>query len=112
MLEVREVTRRFADRTVLDEVSFDVGAGRLTGFVGANGAGKTTTMRIILGVLEAASGRVLWKSQPITRADRARFGYMPEERGLYPKQQVGDSWSSSPGCTGSAPRAPADAAPS
>ncbi len=90
MLEVREVTRRFADRTVLDRVSFGVGAGRLTGFVGANGAGKTTTMRIILGVLEAASGQVLWQSQPITRDDRTRFGYMPEERGLYPKQQVAD----------------------
>ncbi len=88
MLQVDEVTRRFGDATVLDDVSFTVEPGRLTGFVGANGAGKTTTMRIILGVLAATHGRVLWKDIPITREDRRRFGYMPEERGLYPKQPV------------------------
>lgn len=89
-LDVTKVTRRFGDRTVLDEVSLSVGAGRLTGFVGANGAGKTTTMRIVMGVLDPTSGEVSWDGRPITREDRARFGYMPEERGLYPKQQVAD----------------------
>jgi ABC-2 type transport system ATP-binding protein len=89
-LDVIKVTRRFGGRTVLDEVSLSVRRGRLTGFVGANGAGKTTTMRIVMGVLDASSGEVSWDGRPITSADRARFGYMPEERGLYPKQQVAD----------------------
>jgi len=89
-LDVTKVTRRFGDRTVLDEVSLSVGTGRLTGFVGANGAGKTTAMRIIMGVLDPTSGEVSWEGRPITREDRARIGYMPEERGLYPKQQVAD----------------------
>jgi ABC-2 type transport system ATP-binding protein len=89
-LDVIEVTRRFGDRTVLEDVSMQVGDGRLVGFVGANGAGKTTTMRIVMGVLEASSGEVRWQDRPITREDRSQFGYMPEERGLYPKQQVAD----------------------
>jgi ABC-2 type transport system ATP-binding protein len=88
VLQVDQVTRRFGEATVLDDVSFTVRGGRLTGFVGANGAGKTTTMRIILGVLGATNGQVLWRDVPITREDRSRFGYMPEERGLYPKQPV------------------------
>ena len=88
MLEIEKVTRRFGDVTVLDEVSFTVLPGRMTGFVGANGAGKTTTMRIVLGVLGATSGEVRWDGRPITAADRQQFGYMPEERGLYPKQPV------------------------
>src|SRR6478735_8573514 len=88
MLEVRSISRRFGDRVALQDVSFAVGAGRLTGFVGANGAGKTTAMRIILGVLAADSGEVSWHGRPITATDRRRFGYMPEERGLYPKMKV------------------------
>jgi ABC-2 type transport system ATP-binding protein len=60
------------------------------GFVGPNGAGKTTLMRIVLGVLEADSGSVLWRGAPIDAAARRRIGYMPEERGLYPKMRVRD----------------------
>jgi ABC-2 type transport system ATP-binding protein len=90
MLEVEGLTRRFGDRTVLDDVSFSVPANGMTGFVGANGAGKTTTMRIIMGVLKSHSGSVYFNGTQIADADRARFGYMPEERGLYPKQQVLD----------------------
>ncbi|GAA1702975.1 ATP-binding cassette domain-containing protein [Microcella alkalica] len=88
MLEIRGATKRFGDRTVLDDVTFGVGAGRLTGFVGGNGAGKTTTMRILLGVLSADAGEVLVDGRPITADDRRGFGYMPEERGLYPKMRV------------------------
>ncbi|GAB2697803.1 ABC transporter ATP-binding protein [Thalassiella azotivora] len=88
MLEIRDLTRRFGDVTALDGLTFDVAPARMTGFVGANGAGKTTTMRIVLGVLSATSGEVRWDGHPVTRADRQRFGYMPEERGLYPKQRV------------------------
>lgn len=62
----------------------------MTGFVGANGAGKTTTMRIILGVLSRDSGTITLDGNPLLSADRRRFGYMPEERGLYPKMKVAE----------------------
>ncbi len=88
MLQIENVTKSFGDRVALDDVSFRVGAGRLTGFVGGNGAGKTTAMRIILGVLASDSGHVTLDGQPLTPDDRRRFGYMPEERGLYPKMRV------------------------
>jgi ABC-2 type transport system ATP-binding protein len=90
MLEIRTVTKRYGSRRVLADVSFSVGDGRMTGFVGANGAGKTTTMRIIIGVLLADSGSILLDGRPLTANDRRRFGYMPEERGLYPKMKVGE----------------------
>jgi ABC-2 type transport system ATP-binding protein len=90
VLNVEAVSRSFGDRKVLDQVSFGVAAGRMTGFVGANGAGKTTTMRIMLGVLAADAGRVTWQDRPLERQTRQRFGYMPEERGLYPKMTVAD----------------------
>jgi ABC-2 type transport system ATP-binding protein len=90
MIQVRGLTRRFGDTTVVDDVSFDVLPGQLTGFVGGNGAGKTTTMRMVMGLLGLHGGEVLWQGRPITDADRRRFGYMPEERGLYPKQKVLD----------------------
>ncbi|OZV80438.1 ABC transporter ATP-binding protein [Micromonospora echinospora] len=88
LLHLEAVNRDFGDRRVLRDVTFDVAPGRLTGFVGANGAGKTTTMRIILGALAADSGTVTWGGAPLTRDVRRRFGYMPEERGLYPKMSV------------------------
>ncbi|MBB1508843.1 ABC transporter ATP-binding protein [Tessaracoccus sp. MC1756] len=88
MLEIHSVTRTFGDLTALNNVSFSVPDGRFTGFVGGNGAGKTTTMRIIMGVLSPTSGEVMWDGHPITADDRAQFGYMPEERGLYPKQPI------------------------
>ncbi|TFC82805.1 ABC transporter ATP-binding protein [Cryobacterium sp. TMT1-21] len=90
MLEIRGVNKRYGTRMVLTDLSFGVGGGRLTGFVGANGAGKTTTMRIIVGVLSADSGTVLRDGVPLSVDDRRRFGYMPEERGLYPKMKVGE----------------------
>ncbi|MEO9322050.1 ATP-binding cassette domain-containing protein [Nocardioides sp. C4-1] len=90
MLEARGLTRVFGDTTVLDDVSLTVTPGRITGFVGANGAGKTTTMRILMGVLAPTSGQVLWDGAPITAAVRRTFGYMPEERGLYPRMKLRD----------------------
>jgi ABC-2 type transport system ATP-binding protein len=71
-------------------MSFTVGSGELFGFVGSNGAGKTTTMRIVLGVLAADSGSVTYDGKPLDLDLRRRVGYMPEERGLYPKMEVGD----------------------
>jgi ABC-2 type transport system ATP-binding protein len=88
MLEIRELTRRFGENTAVDRVTFEVPAGQMTGFVGANGAGKTTTMRMVMGVLGIDGGEVRWQGRPITRLDRRSFGYMPEERGLYPKQPI------------------------
>lgn len=88
MLVVDGVSRSFGDRLVLDDVGFTVERGRLTGFVGGNGAGKTTTMRIILGVLSADAGRVTLDGAEIGAEERRLFGYMPEERGLYPKMKV------------------------
>ncbi|NLE71589.1 MAG: ATP-binding cassette domain-containing protein [Actinomycetales bacterium] len=84
------ISRSFGDHVALDDVSFTVRPGRTTGFVGANGAGKTTAMRIILGVLAPDAGRVELGGEPLTLPVRARFGYMPEERGLYPKMKVAD----------------------
>ena len=90
MLELNALTRRFGETTAVDGVTFDVRPGLLTGFVGGNGAGKTTTMRMVMGVLGIDAGEVLWQGRAITAADQRRFGYMPEERGLYPKQRVLD----------------------
>lgn len=69
-------------------MSFSVAPGQMFGFVGPNGAGKTTTMRIIMGVLAPDDGEVRWNGEPLSFGVRARFGYMPEERGLYPKMRV------------------------
>jgi ABC-2 type transport system ATP-binding protein len=90
MLELTAINRSFGERRVLKDVSFTVSGGRMTGFVGGNGAGKTTTMRVILGVLAPSSGTVTLGGSPITVEQRARFGYMPEERGLYPKMKVAE----------------------
>ena len=90
MLSVAGLTRRFGDHLALDDVSFDVRPGRMTGFVGANGAGKTTAMRIILGVLAPSGGVVTWNGEQLSAEVRQDFGYMPEERGLYPKMKIRD----------------------
>jgi ABC-2 type transport system ATP-binding protein len=88
VLQLIELRRRFGDVVALDGLSFAVPEGRIVGFVGRNGSGKTTTMRITLGVLEADEGEVLWRGAPVDAVVRRRFGYMPEERGLYPKMRV------------------------
>jgi ABC-2 type transport system ATP-binding protein len=90
MITLENINRSFGDKQVLHDLSFDIGDGRMTGFVGSNGSGKTTTMRIILGVLAADSGRILVDGTPITAGHRSAIGYMPEERGLYPKMPIID----------------------
>ena len=90
LLEVHNVTRSYGSRAVLKDVSFGVRGGRITGFVGSNGAGKTTTMRVILGVLAPDSGSVTLDGSPLGEGQRTRFGYMPEERGLYPKMKLAE----------------------
>jgi ABC-2 type transport system ATP-binding protein len=89
-LEIDALFKRYGDVVALRDMSFDVRAGELFGFVGSNGAGKTTTMRIALGVLSADSGECRWDGKPIDLDTRRHIGYMPEERGLYPKMKVGE----------------------
>jgi ABC-2 type transport system ATP-binding protein len=90
MLEVHDLTKRYGDVVALDGASFNVAPGRIVGFLGPNGAGKTTTMRAIFGLVRPDRGEVRWRGKPVGPEERARFGYMPEERGLYPKMKVGD----------------------
>ncbi len=89
-LEIDHVTKRFASTLALDELTFDVASGAIFGFLGANGAGKTTTMRICLGILRADTGEVRWNGEPVTAVPRRTWGYLPEERGLYPRMTVID----------------------
>ena len=90
MLDFDGVTKRFGPVTALDRCAFSARPGRLTGFLGPNGAGKTTAMRAVFGLVELDEGAVRWHGAPVSPTDRARFGYMPEERGLYPRMRVRD----------------------
>jgi len=89
-LELQGLQKRYGDLVAVSDLTFDVRPGEVFGFVGSNGAGKTTTMRIVLGVLAADGGKVLWRGAPIDFEARRKIGYMPEERGLYPKMRVGE----------------------
>jgi ABC-2 type transport system ATP-binding protein len=88
VLELEGLSKRYGEVVALDGLSFTVQPGQMFGFVGTNGAGKTTAMRIVLGVLEPDAGEVRWRGRAVNADVRRRFGYMPEERGLYPKMQV------------------------
>ncbi|MGZ4273366.1 MAG: ABC transporter ATP-binding protein [Solirubrobacteraceae bacterium] len=90
MLEVADLHHRFGDRIALDGVSISAAAGEIVGLVGRNGAGKTTTMRAIMGILVPDAGTVAWDGRTVGRAERLCFGYMPEERGLYPQMRIAD----------------------
>ena len=83
-LELDGLTRSYGPVTALDHLSFTVASGRVTGFLGPNGAGKTTAMRAVFGLTALDAGTVRWNGAPVTQAGRRRFGYLPEERGLYP----------------------------
>ncbi len=89
-LEFDRLNKSYGSLRALTDLSFTVDAGEIFGFVGSNGAGKTTAMRIALGVLAADSGQVRWQGRPLDLEMRRRVGYMPEERGLYPKMKVGE----------------------
>ena len=89
-LEIDSLTKSYGSLRALDRASFNVAAGEIFGFVGSNGAGKTTAMRIILGVLDADAGQTRWNGAPLTLETRRGIGYMPEERGLYPRMRVGE----------------------
>jgi ABC-2 type transport system ATP-binding protein len=89
-LEIDGLRRRYGTVTALDELTFGVPAGQVFGFLGPNGAGKTTTMRAIFGVTALDAGEIRWRGKPVDDAARRTFGYMPEERGLYPAMTLFD----------------------
>lgn len=90
MLVLDGLEKRYGEITALDRCSLTVPPGRMVGFLGPNGAGKTTAMRAVFGLVQLDAGQVTWKGRPVSDEDRRRFGYMPEERGLYPRMKVRD----------------------
>ena len=90
MLKLSGLSKRFGSLQALDDLSLSLERGEIVGFVGSNGAGKSTTMRIVMGVLTADSGAVTWMGAPVDAAIRRTIGYMPEERGLYPRMKVAE----------------------
>lgn len=90
LLEFDRLSRRFGTVTALDDLSFSVPSGQVVGFLGPNGAGKTTTMRAVFGLTDLDAGSVRWNGKPVGATQRRRFGYMPEERGLYPNMLVAE----------------------
>ena len=90
MLEVKDLVKTFGTMTAVDHVSFTVKPGEIMGLIGQNGAGKTTTFRMILNFLTPDAGTISWNGQPLTAKDYDIIGYLPEERGLYPKMRVQD----------------------
>ena len=90
IIEVKNVSKTFGPKVALDNVSLEIPEGKIFGLLGPNGAGKSTLIRIINRITIASKGQVLFKGHPITEADVASIGYLPEERGLYRKMKVGD----------------------
>ena len=90
VLQLTRLHKRYGDVVALAGCTFGVGRGRMLGFLGPNGAGKTTAMRAIFGLVTPDAGNVTWDGQPITSDLKRRFGYMPEQRGLYPKMKTQD----------------------
>lgn len=90
VLEFDGLTKRFGSVTALDGCTFEVEGGRISGFLGPNGAGKTTAMRAVFGLVRPDAGVVRWRGRPVGPQERLRFGYLPEERGVYPKMRVRD----------------------
>ena len=90
LLDIEHVSKSFTGHTALSDVSLSVPQGSVYGLLGPNGAGKTTLIRIINRITAPDSGRVLFDSHPLSPADVAQIGYLPEERGLYKKMKVGE----------------------
>ena len=89
-LVIDSVTKRFGRFTAVNSINFNIPEGQIFGFLGANGAGKTTTFRMILGLLDVSEGKITWNDKPIDYSVSSMIGYLPEERGLYPKLKVSD----------------------
>ncbi len=93
MLEIIDLAKRYGPVVALDGATFSADPGRIVGFLGPNGAGKTTTMRCVFGLARPDRGEVRWKGAVVDRDARLRFGYMPEQRGLYPRMKVAEQLS-------------------
>jgi len=89
-LKLERVTKRFGGFTAVDELSLEIPEKEMFGFLGANGAGKTTTFRMILGLLDSTEGKITWEGKSINYSTSHLVGYLPEERGLYPKMKVAE----------------------
>ena len=89
-LQLNNVTKAFRKLVAVDDVTLHVPRGSMFGLLGANGAGKTTTLRMVLSILRPDAGTITWDGEPIASIARSRFGYLPEERGLYPKMKAGE----------------------
>lgn len=89
-LVLEQVVKQFGEKTAVSEISLQVEQGESYGLLGANGAGKTTTMRMVLGLIYPDSGRILYNGKPYGNELQHQMGYLPEERGLYPKVKVSD----------------------
>src|SRR5215469_10412584 len=89
-LIVEQINKSFAKFKAVSNLSMEVKEGTIFGFLGANGAGKTTTMRMILDIIRPDSGRITWDGRAVSEVPRRNWGYLPEERGLYPKMRVDD----------------------
>jgi len=90
IIECKDISKHFGEKVALDNVSVDIPEGKIFGLLGPNGAGKTTLIRIINRITIPNTGSVLFKGNPITQDDVEKIGYLPEERGLYRKMEVGD----------------------
>ena len=90
LIECKNVSKRFGEKVALDNVSLDIPKGKIFGLLGPNGAGKTTLIRIINRITIPNSGQVIFDGRPITQEDVEKIGYLPEERGLYRKMNVGE----------------------
>lgn len=90
MLQLKEVTKKFGAHTAVDQLSLEIPEREMYGFLGGNGAGKTTTFRMILGLLDKTSGDISWEGKTVNYEKSHLIGYLPEERGLYPKLTVKD----------------------
>ena len=90
VLEFADLSKRYGDVSGLDRCTFSVAPGRMVGLLGPSGSGKTTAMRNVFGLVHLDAGEVRWRGRPIRPEERARFGYMPEQRGLYPRMRVRD----------------------
>src|SRR4051794_38757407 len=89
-LLIENISKSFANVQAVRNLSMQVEQGEIFGFLGPNGAGKTTTIRMILDILRPDSGKITWNGAPISEIPRKAWGYLPEERGLYPKMNVDD----------------------
>lgn len=89
-LIIDSVTKRFGSFTAVDGINFNIPENEIFGFLGANGAGKTTTFRMILGLLDLSEGKITWNGKPVDYSVSSKIGYLPEERGLYPKLKVSE----------------------